>query len=93
MVTVHLLCIVYACIVLVVINLFLIATLIRIRTVAIGLALTIIPAKGKWTNKRSLRKHKIFILRKHKTFLDIHFFKWTTEIASPSLLGEQWRPA
>ena len=66
--TVHLLCIVYACIVLVVINLFLIATLIRIRTVAIGLALTIIAAKGKWTNKTILRKHKIFILRKHKTF-------------------------
>ena len=67
MVTVHLLCIVYACIVLVVINLFLIATLIRIRTVAIGLALTIILAKGKWTNEKIFRKHKIFILRKHKT--------------------------
>ena len=75
MVTVHLLCIVYACIVLVVINLFLIATLIRIRTVAIGLALTIIPAKGKWTNETILKKHKIFIFKKAQDIFRYPFFQ------------------
>ena len=45
-----------------------------LRTVTIGLALTVIPAKRKYTFLRILRKHR-------QTRIFIHFFKWITMIA------------